>query len=570
MKKRFSFRSIQGKIILCFLFTVMLTSLLSGIMQYRITSKMQLEELKSEVSRIASAAALLIDGDKHDELNHIRDKNADEYHEIIGILRKFKDDTQTDGVYTLIKKGNNTEFILDADEEPAEIGYTYDLYSEMEEAFNGVSSSDEEFYTDEWETVISGYAPIKNNKGGVVGIVGVDIDVSHIKEQRNQLIAYTGIVMLISILISLALSVLFSRRLTKPIKILSNRLEELSTSGGDLTQSIDIKTGDELEDLGNSFNKFIENIREIVKEIYNIGREVGSSSESLNSIITQNQVAVEEVANAIQEIAGGVSQQAADINNVSSRVEKIATDINENDNKIEEMNTSMDITNKLINRGMKAADYQSKKTEENVKAFKNVKAAVDMLSKEAEDTGDILSKITKIAEQTNLLALNAAIEAARAGETGRGFAVVADEVRKLAEDSKKSADEIYEILNRVGGHVQNTMAEIDIVDDITKEQMKAIENTNNILENISTEATNVSNKLNDIRHDFTGIRHSTDDIAGAVQSIASVSEENAAITEEVSASSEEQSASMEEIGITSEGLENLSSDLNQIISKFTI
>lgn len=73
------------------------------------------------------------------------------------------------------------------------------------------------------------------------------------------------------------------------------------------------------------------------------------------------------------------------------------------------------------------------------------------LAAEIAAARDTLDLVSRIAAQSNLLALNATIEAARAGAAGAGFAVVAREMKAMADESGRTAADIAERLERVGG-----------------------------------------------------------------------------------------------------------------------
>jgi methyl-accepting chemotaxis protein len=571
-KKFKKIRSIQGKMILCFAILVLVINLITGAMEYKVTIKQQLEDVRQEVSRLATSVALLIDGDDHQKLQTEKAELSREYIDNRDKMLAFLRQAEVADVYTAIEKGDDKiSIIIDATEEDAtSIGYEYDYLPAMKTAFSGTASADEDMITDEYGTFLSGYAPVKNSEGKVVAIVGIDIDASNILQQREQVIFNVFRNMIISIILAVIFSIFLSRKITKPLHYLVERFKELSSVGGDLTQKIQIKTGDEVEILGDEVTEFIEKIRDIVEQIKDSSQGVANSADGLNISICQNHKAVEEVSTSIQSIASGSSEQAENVNDISYKIQKIATDMNENGEKIESINGSVDEARMLINNGLKAVNEQSMKTEENMLAFKNVTEVVGKLAKEAKDVETILLTITKISQQTNLLALNAAIEAARAGEHGSGFAVVANEVKTLAEGSAEAAKEIEKILERINNDTSVAVEGINHADLIAREQKKAVEITSETFTSMTREIENMIDSIQTISVSFEEIGENTNNIADKIQNISTATQENATIAEQVSASSEEQNATMDEIAQTAENLNKLSQRLQGVISKFKV
>jgi len=563
--------SIQGKIILYFVVAILIISVAAGLIQYIERSVAYLEDTRAEVTHLAAAAALLIDGDSHQKLTTPEDQLSDTYKGIKAEMQKFQKEIGVTNIYTLVESGDKARFVVDAAEKDvAALGCEYDYLPAMKSAFNGTACVNKEMYTDKWGTFLSGYAPVRNSSGEVVAIVGVDIDVSNIISAKTDFVKRIIVNIIFNLVLTLILSIFLSGKIAKPIRLLIVRFKELSSAGGDLTQKVEIKTGDELELLGDAVTEFIGNIRDIVKQITDTADSVTSSAEGLNITISENQRTVEEVTNSIQNIASGASKQAGNVNDISDKIQNIAVDINENEKKVKSITESVDETRKLINNGLEAVNNQSIKTEQSMSAFKKVIDGVEKLARESQEVGNILATITNISEQTNLLALNAAIEAARAGEHGRGFSVVADEVRKLSEGSTTAAAEISQILQKINLYAKEAIDEINNADLITKEQKKAVDRTSITFKDITSEIGYMIQSIHTISDSFKDITENTNSIAEKIQGISSASQDSAATAEEVSASSEEQNAAMEEIGATVEDLNSLSGKLRNIISKFQI
>ncbi|KXZ40464.1 methyl-accepting chemotaxis protein [Alkalithermobacter thermoalcaliphilus JW-YL-7 = DSM 7308] len=372
----------------------------------------------------------------------------------------------------------------------------------------------------------------------------------------------------IAIIAGLVIAFLIAKNIQDSLNVLNNVFEDAAR--GDLTVKAKSKYDDEFGKLSNNFNTMIENIRSLIKEVKNSTNVVLDASNNLSEVTQQTSYSASEVAKAIEEIAKTSSNQANETENGAMKIDDLAKNIEEVILSTENMNNLSNKTDNLSTKGLEIVNSLTEKSKQSEMASIKVNEIVLDVSKSSTEIGSITDTITQIAEQTNLLALNAAIEAARAGEAGRGFSVVAEEVRKLAVQSSNAANEIKSLIDTIQSKAQNAVKMMDESKKIVKDQVDAVNNTENIFNEISSAIKELLGNVQEIKSYTNDMNIKKDDIIHVMSSLAASAQETSAGTEEVSASTEEQLASIEQVSSYVDNLNTLSNKLEEAVSKFKV
>jgi methyl-accepting chemotaxis sensory transducer len=350
-----------------------------------------------------------------------------------------------------------------------------------------------------------GYAVMVNNGEWLLGtgayIDDIEQEVATYRREAEQaldaqLLRLTllgiGIVVITGLIVSW-----LAQRIGQPVNNMLDKLNDIASGEGDLTQRLSVHGHDEIAQLGHAFNRFVDKLQQTIQRVAHVTAQVNSTardmSQQMASVAKNLQThdnETEQVVTAVTEMSSAAQEVAQNTTQVADAATSATQDAKNAQIQVHESIASVE---RLVTRMSESSGQ------------------VDQLKAQSDKITSVLSVIGEIAEQTNLLALNAAIEAARAGEQGRGFAVVADEVRTLASRTQTSTHEIRDMLDGLHVHVDSAV--------------KTIAESDQECQRMASTSADIGERITSVSAAFSQVNDMTTQIASAASEQTTVTED---------------------------------------------
>ncbi len=531
-KRKIRFLSIRQKFMLIAALCIMLVSFSIGGITYSTFKNKMLTMAAEKAEAIGEMSAKNIDINVLTQFKPGSERLT-MYVGMRDLLIEYKELGGVKYLYTLYTDGTTVFYGVDAEKDAEErmaIGDEFpESYDFLKQVFEeGVNLPVAELDEEDGEYLVTAYVALKDYEGNVVGALGVDYDATEIKAEVENIRMLVFLVVLLGCTVSIILLYIATGRIVKSIKQVNDKLDELIHSDGDLTQKLDVHTGDEMEVMGGLINGLLTYIREIMLNVSENSVVLTDASVNMLHGMVDAKECIVDVSATMEEMNAAIEETSASVEHVTESVgvmNEAIGDMAMNAKRGAEYTTQINKKAQEIK-----ADAAVEQTEAKHRSREMAERAEEAMerSKAAGEIEVLTGNILEIAEETNLLALNASIEAARAGEAGRGFAVVAGEIGKLAQNSANAAAKIQEVSKTVMDAVEVLSAETgNMVSFIESTAMAGYDKLMETCEEYQQDAASLQATMVHFEERAAALLETISDVDGAIQAVDFVMEENA-------------------------------------------
>ncbi|MBV4475284.1 methyl-accepting chemotaxis protein [Pseudomonas botevensis] len=345
-----------------------------------------------------------------------------------GVGKSFKDNRDPNGVYV------NRDLVKVAKDGTHYLQYSSPLPGNAQVLVPKLGYTE---YLAKWDMAV----------GTSVNLDGIEAQVALVEAQVQErmqgvVLSIVGVAVVVLLVIAAA-GLLLANTILRPLHLMKANLDDIAAGEGDLTRRLAITSQDELGELAGSFNRFVDKIHGLVRQISEMTTQLTGLVTQVSDQAQRSDQAMERQRHETDQVATAINEMSAAAQEVAKSAQNAAVAARQTD---EEGQAAKRVVAGSIQQIHALVDD-----------IRNSGVSLDSLQQDVSSIVGVLGVIRSIAEQTNLLALNAAIEAARAGEAGRGFAVVADEVRALASRTQISTQEIQGMIDRLQAGTQSAV-----------------------------------------------------------------------------------------------------------------
>ncbi len=357
-------------------------------------------------------------------------------------------------------------------------------------------------------------------------------ELDHSATRIDGTVLFDYILLVISVLFMISViifvTLLIGRPAKKSVTQLNGIIDKMNQNKGDLTERIEVKSKDEIGQLANGINGFIDSLQGLMQQIQAQSTQMMESARVISDGVDNSTNNASNISSAMEKLAASTAEIAA-------TTEKIANGSQEILNRVQRMNDNADNGIQTVNTIKANADVMQRETNESKRIAVEVLGKIGhelevsiTESKKVDTINSLTNNILSIASQTNMLALNASIEAARAGEAGKGFAVVADEIRQLAENSSKTANDIQTVSNVVTEAVSQLAQDArQMLDFIGKDVMKDYDSFVSVVNQYEADAELLRKIISEFEEQSAVINETMQDMNEDIENVSKTAHDSA-------------------------------------------